>query len=118
MGFLKETQNIHIDESLKPMSFWTEIHWSEGMFLRPHHLQANQRRMETVVSAGFDAVRPFGWGFTHLEIAKEPLENATIRLDRCAARLKDGTQAATASRPLLATATEWPAFSMVRTANF
>jgi type VI secretion system protein ImpJ len=73
------------------MSFWTEIHWSEGMFLRPHHLQAAQRWMETVVRTGLDGVRPFGWGFLDLEIAKEPLENFTLRLDRCTARLKDGT---------------------------
>lgn len=73
------------------MSFWTEIHWSEGMFLRPHHLQVAQRWMETVVGTGFDAVRPFGWGFLNLNIAPEPLENATLRLDSCTARLKDGT---------------------------
>ena len=24
------------------MAFWTEIHWSEGMFLRPHHLQGRR----------------------------------------------------------------------------
>ncbi|MEP0841085.1 MAG: type VI secretion system baseplate subunit TssK [Phycisphaerae bacterium] len=73
------------------MSFWTEIHWSEGMFLRPHHLQAAQRWLETVLRAGLDAVRPFAWGFTELHIAKEPLENFTLRLDRCDCRMKDGT---------------------------
>ena len=40
------------------MTFWTEIHWHEGMFLRPHHLQAAQRRMETVVRTSMDAARP------------------------------------------------------------
>lgn len=73
------------------MSFWTEIHWSEGMFLRPHHLQAAQRWMETVVRTGLDGVRPFGWGFLELQIAAEPLENFTLRVDRCTVRLKDGT---------------------------
>ncbi len=73
------------------MSFWTEVHWYEGMFLRPHHLQAAQRRMETVVRTSMDAARSFGWGFLSLEIAKEPLENFTLRLDRCDLRLKDGT---------------------------
>jgi len=73
------------------MSFWTEIHWSEGMFLRPHHLQAAQRWMETIVSTGFDTLRPFSWGFGQLNIATEPLENFTLRLDGCSARMKDGT---------------------------
>lgn len=73
------------------MKFWTEIHWSEGMFLRPHHLQAAQRRADTIVNSGFDALRPFGWGFVHLNIATEPLENYTLRLDECGARFTDGT---------------------------
>ncbi|MCP4248304.1 MAG: type VI secretion system baseplate subunit TssK [bacterium] len=73
------------------MSFWTEVHWSEGMFLRPHHLQAGQRWMETVVRAGLEATRPYAWGYTDLEVATEPLENFTLRLDSCAVRLKDGT---------------------------
>jgi type VI secretion system protein ImpJ len=73
------------------MSFWTEIHWSEGMFLRPHHLQAGQRWLETVIRAGLDAARPLAWGFLDLHIAPEPLENFTLRLDRCDLRLKDGT---------------------------
>jgi type VI secretion system protein ImpJ len=73
------------------MAFWTEIHWSEGMFLRPHHLQAGQRWMETIIRSGMDAARPFAWGGLILEIAEEPLENFTLRLDRCEIRMKDGT---------------------------
>ena len=73
------------------MSFWTEVHWSEGMFLRPHHLQTAQRWFETAVNSGLDSVRPYHWGFTYLSIAQEPLENFTLRLDECAVRLKDGT---------------------------
>jgi type VI secretion system protein ImpJ len=73
------------------MAFWTEIHWSEGMFLRPHHLQGAQRYLETVVGAGLLAARPYAWGFLDVQIAKEPLENFTLRIDRCDLRLKDGT---------------------------
>ena len=73
------------------MSFWTEVLWSEGMFLRPHHLQAAQRWMETVLRTGLDAIRPYAWGFMTLEVAPEPLENFTLRLDSCAVRMKDGT---------------------------
>lgn len=73
------------------MSFWTPMHWSEGMFLRPHHLQTAQRWMETVVNTAVDSLRPFTWGFVDLHVAPEPLENFTLRLDQCTARLKDGT---------------------------
>lgn len=73
------------------MALWTEIHWHEGMFLRPHHLQAAQRQLETVFRSSLEAVRPFAWGFVELQIAPEPLENFTLRVDRCGLRLKDGT---------------------------
>ncbi|UCC28846.1 MAG: type VI secretion system baseplate subunit TssK, partial [Phycisphaerales bacterium] len=73
------------------MSFWTEVHWSEGMFLRPHHLQAGQRWVETVINTGLDSLRPYAWGFVRVSIASEPLENFTLRLDECVVRMKDGT---------------------------
>lgn len=73
------------------MTLWTEIHWSEGMFLRPHHLQGGQRYLESLIRAGMDASRPFAWGFLELEIATEPLENFTLRIDRASLRLKDGS---------------------------
>jgi len=75
------------------VSFWTEIHWSEGMFLRPHHLQGGQRWLENLLRASVDAVRPFGWGFVDLRVAPEPLENFTLRLDACTVRMKDGSWA-------------------------
>jgi len=73
------------------MTFWTQVHWSEGMFLRPHHLQSAQRWIETLLDAGIGALRVFDWGFVAMQVATEPLENATLRLDSCTARLKDGT---------------------------
>ncbi len=73
------------------MNSWTEVHWSEGMFLRPHHLQAGQRWFENLVRTGLDSTRPYCWGFGALQIAADPLENFTLRLDRCDLRLKDGT---------------------------
>jgi type VI secretion system ImpJ/VasE family protein len=47
--------------------------------------------METVVRTNLDSARPFAWGFLGLQIAKEPLENFTLRLDNCSVRMKDGT---------------------------
>jgi len=73
------------------MNFWTEVHWSEGMFLRPHHLQAFQRWLDTVSRTALESVRSHAWGFLHLEVAEEPLENFTLRLDACTVRMQDGT---------------------------
>jgi type VI secretion system ImpJ/VasE family protein len=47
--------------------------------------------METVIRTGLDSTRPFAWGFVGLQIAVEPLENFTLRLDSCSIRMKDGT---------------------------
>jgi len=73
------------------MNLWTEVHWSEGMFLRPHHMQGFQRHMETVMRATMGGVDPYPWGFLDLHIASEPLENFTLRLENCTVRMKDGT---------------------------
>jgi type VI secretion system protein ImpJ len=73
------------------MALWTEPHWSEGMFLRPHHLQTDRQWVQTTTAAGFDALRPFAWGFTELRIAPEPLEKLTLRLDGAIVRMRDGT---------------------------
>jgi type VI secretion system protein ImpJ len=73
------------------MAFWTEIHWHEGMFLRPHHMQVAQRRSETLLHQSLDVARVFAWGFLDLLIAEGPLAKASVRIDRCQLRLKDGT---------------------------
>ncbi len=73
------------------MDFWTEVHWMEGMFIRPHHFQAAQRRADTITRVGFDSLRPYAWGFLRLNAAPEPLENFMLRLDECTLRMKDGT---------------------------
>lgn len=73
------------------MNLWTQVHWSEGLFLRPHHLQTSQSWFETCLRTGMDSVRSFAWGFLDLTVAEEPLENFTLRLDACSLRMKDGT---------------------------
>ena len=73
------------------MDFWTEVHWAEGMFIRPHHFQAAQRHSDTIARVGFDSLRPYAWGFVRLSTAPEPLENFMLRLDECRLRMKDGT---------------------------
>ena len=33
------------------MSWYSKVVWSEGLFLRPHHLQQNDRYLEHLVAA-------------------------------------------------------------------
>ncbi|TWT45827.1 hypothetical protein RAS1_22620 [Phycisphaerae bacterium RAS1] len=73
------------------MKFWPEVHWSEGQFLRPHHLQAAFRQQETLRSVSIDAVHPYGWGFYGLDLASDSIANAMLEIRSCEARLKSGT---------------------------
>lgn len=73
------------------MKFWPEIHWSEGQFLRPHHLQSAFRHADTVLNAAAGAIQPFSWGFLSLDIAEDALENGLFEIRSCEVRLRDGT---------------------------
>jgi type VI secretion system protein ImpJ len=73
------------------MAAWNPVHWHEGMFLLPHHLQAERRWDAATLDATLRAARSFAWGVLELSFSREALENFTLRLDECLFRLKDGT---------------------------
>ena len=48
------------------MSWYSKVFWSEGLFLRPHHLQQNDRYLEHFSSGGSVMITPYPWGFSSL----------------------------------------------------
>lgn len=74
------------------MSRFLEVNWSEGLFLRPHHLQQATRHQLGLLHEEISSVRPYAWGIHELEIAEAELENHSLTIRRCNARLKDGTR--------------------------
>lgn len=69
------------------------IHWREGLFLRPHHLQAFARHVEARAVAGDSAGHP-GWiGLASLEVDAEALERDVFAIDRAWVVFPDGTLA-------------------------
>ncbi|MCU0291447.1 MAG: type VI secretion system baseplate subunit TssK [Thermoanaerobaculaceae bacterium] len=68
-----------------------DIHWSEGMLLRPQHLQVAARNLGGKAIDSARLANPFLWGFEELEIADDLLEGFTFGLRRATAVLKDGT---------------------------
>src|SRR5262249_21505122 len=66
-------------------------HWNEGMFLRPHHLQAAQRYASAHLhrSSLFD--EHYNWGLRSLDIDKEALANHRLVVRALQIRLRDGT---------------------------
>lgn len=73
------------------MAAWNAVHWYEGMFLLPHHLQADGRWRNHVLDASLRLSRPFAWGVLELSFSREALENFVLRLDESLFRMRDGT---------------------------
>src|SRR4051794_26608005 len=67
------------------------IHWHEGMFLRPHHLQAAQRHLEQVSNTGDKWDLNYNWGLRRIAIDREALANHRLVIHSLQARLRDGT---------------------------
>lgn len=73
------------------MNFWPEVHWSEGQFLRPHHLQSAWRQIDTLRSAALGGLHPFGWGFLSLDLVGEAVANYLLDVRACELLLRDGS---------------------------
>jgi type VI secretion system protein ImpJ len=50
------------------MSWYTKVAWTEGLFLRPHHFQQNDRYHEHLLESRVRHATPYPWGFSYLEI--------------------------------------------------
>ena len=74
-----------------------EVHWAEGMFLRPHHLQLSARNREEMLRGEVRRLQPFFWGLLRIEIAEDQLENFTFEVRDCEIKLKDGSSLSLAS---------------------
>src|SRR5215831_19077056 len=73
------------------MSWYSKVLWSEGLFLRPHHLQQNDRYHEHLLERRVGHVTPYPWGFSALEIDRDLAQQSKFRLRRAAGIMPDGT---------------------------
>jgi type VI secretion system protein ImpJ len=73
------------------MSTYSKVVWSEGLFLRPQHLQQQERYFERYVETRAHALRSHGWGFTELELERDLLAIGKLGLARAAGVFPDGT---------------------------
>ena len=65
--------------------------WSEGMLVRPQHLQQYDRWIEHVIEGRAGALTLFGWGLRRLTLATELLPLGTFAVHAIGAVLPDGT---------------------------
>src|ERR1700722_8066098 len=73
------------------MSWYSKIVWSEGLFLRPHHLQQNDRYLEHLLERRVGDVTPYPWGFSVLEIDRDLAQQSKFFVRRAAGIMPDGT---------------------------
>ena len=65
--------------------------WAEGMYLAPHHFQAQRRHAEDEAVRLLDALFPFAWGVSAVGLDEEALGNGTLALAHLRGLLPDGT---------------------------
>jgi len=73
------------------MSVYNKVVWSEGLFLRPHHFQQQDRYFERYVETRCQALVPHSWGLTQLELERDLLTIGKFGLRRAAGVFPDGT---------------------------
>src|ERR1700752_93852 len=73
------------------MSWYSKVLWSEGLFLRPHHLQQNDRYVEHLIESRVRQVTPYPWGFTQLEIDHDLAQQSKFAVRRASGVMPDGT---------------------------
>jgi len=67
------------------------IHWSEGLFLRPHHFQAADRYWTEALQTGQQWDHQYFYGIRKLELSDEAIANYQFQVNACHARMRDGT---------------------------
>ena len=72
------------------MSWNAKVHWTEGLFLRPHHFQQADRYVENAIESRARFVTPYPWGFSALEIDLDLAQQSKFGLRRAAGVMPDG----------------------------
>ncbi len=73
------------------MSWHSKVVWSEGLFLRPHHLQQSDRYLERLIASRTRHVSPYPWGFSHLESDGDLAQQSKFSVRRAVGVMPDGT---------------------------
>jgi type VI secretion system protein ImpJ len=67
-----------------------QIHWHEGLFLQPHHLQAQQRQLLEAVADERRLAWSFPYGLVEARVSTSAIENLLVRFDRLRAVMPSG----------------------------
>lgn len=73
------------------MSQHNRVIWSEGLFLRPHHFQQQDRYHEHLLGQRLDGQLAYGYGFVELLLDRELLKLGKLGLASASGVMPDGT---------------------------
>jgi type VI secretion system protein ImpJ len=69
-----------------------EVHWHEGLFLRPHHLQLLQRQIGASFARHNRFAFAYPYGLIECRMSPDALENMLIRFDRLRVFMPSGVE--------------------------
>jgi type VI secretion system ImpJ/VasE family protein len=69
-----------------------QIHWQEGLFLQPHHLQRMQKSLRDEIAAERRLAWPYPYGVVEARVSRDELENMRIRFERLRAIMPSGLE--------------------------
>ena len=93
----------------RAMSWYTKVMWSEGLFLRPHHLQQSDRYLEHLLESRTRNITPYPWGFAALAVDGDLTLQNKFALRRGVGVMPDGTPFDFPANSPLPTAIDVPA---------
>ncbi len=68
-----------------------KVIWSEGLFLRPQHMQQQERYFERYVQLRAGHASPYAWGFQELELDHDLLAVGKLGIKQASGVFPDGT---------------------------
>ena len=69
-----------------------KIHWQEGLFLQPHHLQRMQKGIEDEIASERRLTWPHPFGVIEARLSRDELENKRIRFDKLRVIMPSGLE--------------------------
>ncbi|MDX2146323.1 MAG: type VI secretion system baseplate subunit TssK [Planctomycetota bacterium] len=74
------------------MATGPHIHWHEGLFLQPHHMQALQARLSAQIVDERRLDWAYSYGLIEARLSPDALENMSVRFDRLRAIMPSGVE--------------------------
>src|ERR1043166_7667282 len=69
-----------------------QIHWQEGLFLQPHHLQRMQKSLRDEISGERRLGWPYPYGVVEARLSRDELENFRVRFERLRVIMPSGLE--------------------------